>query len=528
MICFLNLKLCALIVLSTSIYACSTRSQDTDLAIELADWSALLPVHSAGVNTPESSAISEHSYEPDEVARIEHLVTLDAVQAPLEPLLFALARDAGLELQLHEPLPETVTLRANERPLESVLQRLAAQAAIHWQQVGNVLNVWGNSPYTQSYAVDYLNVDRTTVSSVGLATQVGTINADASSSAGGIANNSQTLIENRMAHNFWKSLAGDLAVLLARDSAQAQNAFTINRDAGLLTLRAGVQDHQMIATYLREINASAQRQVLIEATVVEVALSDRFEAGIDWQILADNQDGVSAAQVFSGAPVVNAESVERLGVPNGLFSLVQASKIGSITATLSLLEQFGDVRILSRPRIIALNNQSSVLKVVNNRVYFTVNVERQSSENRDEVVTETEIHTVPVGLVMNVTPYINRSGDVMLNVRPTLSRILGFVDDPNPELAAANVRNGVPEIQVREMESMLRVRSGEMAIIGGLMQDTVEDTNRRLPWLGQLPGIRYLFSQQQRQRRQTELLIVLRPTVMPPPTNRKSLALLSH
>ena len=248
--------------------------------------------------------------------------------------------------------------------------------------------------------------------------------------------------------------------------------------------------------------------------MVEVALSDSFEAGVDWQVLANGVNGVNAVQALVGAPLVGADTVQRVVAPSGLFSLVQEGSQGSIGATLSLLEQFGDVRILSRPRIIALNNQSSVLKVVDNRVYFTVNIQRRQTETRDEVVTETEIHTVPVGLVMNVTPQISHSGAVMLNVRPTLSRILGFVNDPNPELALANVKNGVPEIQVREMESMLQVHSGQLAIIGGLMQETTQDNDARLPGMGQLPVIGHLFSRTARSRRQTELVIVLRPTII--------------
>ena len=116
---------------------------------------------------------------------------------------------------------------------------------------------------------------------------------------------------------------------------------------------------------------------------------------------------------------------------------------------------------------------------------------------------------------MNVTPHIDKGGEVMLNVRPTLSRILGFVDDPNPELVSADVRNSVPEIQVREMESMLRVQSGQVAIIGGLMQETQDDSDRALPGLSRIPLIGALFRQQRKTREQSELLIVLKPTVLP-------------
>ncbi len=442
------------------------------------------------------------------------LLNVDAVNAPLDALLHALASEAGLELQSQGRLKGRVTLKLEQRTLPVLLEALAQQADFVWTLDEQRLEIRHGQPYAFSYPVDYLNMDRRTESSVGLATQVGTINAS-DANAHSIANSSQTRLENSSEHRFWESLQNDVDKLVTQTQEVLLPAqYTINREAGLLNLYAVPRIHRSMQRYLEQLHDSAGRQVLIEATVVEVALSDSFEAGVDWQLLASSVNGVSAVQALTGVPMVSAESLGRVVAPAGMISLVQQGSYGDVGATLSLLEQFGDVRILSRPRIIALNNQSSVLKVVDNRVYFTVNIERRQSETRDEIVTETEIHTVPVGLVMNVTPQISGSGAVMLNVRPTLSRILGFVNDPNPELAQANVRNGVPEIQVREMESMLQVQSGSMAIIGGLMQETSESNDSRLPALGRVPLVRHLFSQRSRNRRQTELLIVLRPTVI--------------
>ncbi len=442
--------------------------------------------------------------------------SLEAVDAPIEAILFSLARDASVQLKIHGSIDGLVSLYSRAQPLEDIVASLAEQAQFSWQLQADLLSIWGGSRYSYSYPIDYLNISRRTQSSVGLATQVGTINA--STENGSVANSSQTRVENTSEHHFWESLRTDIDNMMGH-SELAQTGdigqFSINKEAGLLTLYAMPNVHKNIQRYLELLNDSSQRQVLIEATVVEVALSDSFNAGVDWQLLAKGISGFSAAQVLVGAPIVDAQSIERIGAPSGLISFVHEGGDGDVGATLSLLEQFGDVRILSRPRIIALNNQSSVLKVVDNRVYFTVNVQRRQREGEeDEVITETEIHTVPVGLVMNVTPQITDYGRVMLNVRPTLSRILGFVNDPNPELALANVTNGVPEIQVREMESMLQVQSGEVAIIGGLMQETQADDDARLPGLGTLPGIGRLFSRKSRTRRQTELLIVLRPTVI--------------
>ena len=483
---------------------------DHSLLNEITDWQTLQSelLSKAKANAPVR----------DQIAKVKlpekRGITVQLVAAPVEQVLYTLANDAQLQLQLNQPLSGNVTLISDNQPIESLLKKVALQVPMFWQINNGVLQLWGDKPFTSSYAVDYLNMDRSTRSRVGLATQVGTINAG-SNGDGGVSNSSQTSLENSADHHFWASLATDLEGLVGTTGQQNGASFTLNRDAGMVTLSGPAPLHSRLQTYLDKLNSQAQRQVLIEATVVEVALSNEFQAGVDWQLLSDKATGANAAQVLSGSLQLNADTIDRVVAPNGLLSLVQKTKLGTLSGTLNLLEQFGDVRILSKPRIIALNNQTSVLKVVDNRVYFTVNVERQRSENTDEIITETQIHTVPVGLVMNVTPYIDEADVVMLNVRPTLSRIIGFVDDPNPELALASVRNSVPEIQVREMESMLKVKSGEMAIIGGLMQDIKDGSDRALPGIARLPVIGALFRQHRKTRQQSELLIVLKPTVLP-------------
>ena len=493
-------------------------ASDTDTLLQSYQYAE----HDSSVELNGAGALSENplpgianSFSPDERVLPEPRYSLEVFDTPLHALLFSLAADAGVQLKVYGTLNARVTINAIDQILSDIMSTVAEQSDISWQLRDRVLTVWSGEAYSYSYPVNYLNIHRRTQSSVGLATQVGTINASIDSGAS-IANSSQTRVENISEHGFWGALDDDLQSIVNQSdtSAAGDPDFSINKEAGLLILYATPAIHRDVQQYLDLLQASSQRQVLIEATVVEVALSDSFDAGVDWQLLANGISGVSAAQVLVGASAVADDTLNRLAAPSGLVSLVQQSSNGDLRATLSFLEQFGDVRILSRPRIIALNNQSSVLKVVDNRVYFTVNVQHRQTEEINELVTETEIHTVPVGLVMNVTPQISQQGTVMLNVRPTLSRILGFVNDPNPELALANVQNGVPEIQVREMESMLQVRSGDVAILGGLMQETQADNNVRLPGLGALPGIGRLFSRQSRERRQTELLIVLRPTVL--------------
>jgi general secretion pathway protein D len=168
---------------------------------------------------------------------------------------------------------------------------------------------------------------------------------------------------------------------------------------------------------------------------------------------------------------------------------------------------------------MALNNQAALLKVVDNIVYFKVTVTPGTLATATTpgtlAVYSTSVEKVPVGVVLSVTPQINANGNVSLNVRPTISRIIRFVNDPNPDLKTAGVTNPVPEVQVREIESLLQVSSGQTVVLGGLMQDKVANNNNSVPGISDLPIVGKLFKAKDDIRTKTELVIFLRPTVIP-------------
>ena len=171
---------------------------------------------------------------------------------------------------------------------------------------------------------------------------------------------------------------------------------------------------------------------------------------------------------------------------------------------------------------MALNNQTAILKVVNNLVYFSVQSQQGTLSSTGSVLQPatftTTAHTVPVGIVMTVLPQINDNGMVSLTVRPTISRRVGDAIDPNPDLSKAGVTNSIPIIQVREMESLLQVRSGQTVILGGLIQDDSNNARDGLPVLSRPDGFGALFGQQERISSQTELVIFLRPVVVSDPS----------
>jgi general secretion pathway protein D len=194
----------------------------------------------------------------------------------------------------------------------------------------------------------------------------------------------------------------------------------------------------------------------------------------------------------------------------------------AIAATIRMLSEFGELRVLSSPKIMALNNQAAMLRVVDNRVYFTIDAEpgiaATASTPGTPATYTSEVHTVPVGFVMSVTPQISDSDQVTLNVRPTISRIVRFVNDPSPILAEAGVVNSIPEIQIREIESILKVYSGQVAVLGGLMQDTLDNNTAGLPIASRVPGIRNLFSYRNDTATKTELIVFIRPVVVRQPS----------
>ena len=453
--------------------------------------------------------------EPAPVER--ELYTVIADRVPVKEILTSIARDASTQVSFVGDVAGYVSLSITNQPLEFILQQISLQAQVRVEMQGGRILLIEDKPYIRTYEIDYLNVQRIADSRVDLATQIGSIRTTLDEAGGAQAGNngSQLTVENKTVNALWESvvhsISGILGEQVAADNSGSENVF-VSQESGIVSVRARKAEHSAIQMLLEKITESAQRQVLIEATVVEVALNDRYESGVDWRVLAgDGNETFQFSQILAGLPEAATTPVTALFTYNNTDSI-----LGNLSATLKLLQQFGEVQVLSRPTIIALNNQPAVLKVVDNRVYFTFEVERLERDNGDErTVVESTVHSVPIGLVMNVTPFITRDQEVILNVRPTISRILNFAEDPSLALAGqTEVRNLIPEIQIREMESLLRVQSGNVAIIGGLMQNKVDNRTAGVPGLQQLPVLGRLFTHEIRDIEKTELLVFLKPTVI--------------
>lgn len=478
----------------------------------------------------------------------------------VQDLLFALARDAKLNVDIHPGVTGSVTINAIDQTLPQMLSRIARQVDMRYEIDGQTLTVMRDTPYLRIYRVDYINMIRDSKSESNLTTQVsGTVTGGAGTGGGGISatgNTSTSIVKSTTASKFWDSLVGNIRDLLRetdkiipaagtapppppaqpggvaaavqpiQPASEFREAASViaNFETGVLSIRATSRQHEKVQEFLDYVRASAKRQVLVEATVVEVQLNNAFQRGIDWQRLIQGNAGLGFAQSpRSAQPSVNVGSF--------IISFATGGRL-DITGTLKLLESFGDVRVLSSPKLSVLNNQTATLKVVDNLVYFTVTANTVAAANSPSVTTfNTTVNSVPVGFMMSLTPQIGENDSVLINVRPTISRRLGDVNDPNPALAnpcgtnivttgttftcgIPPIASPIPVIQTREMESLMRLQSGQTAVLGGLMQDAVTNVQEAIPGASQVPGVGSLLSQRTAINTKTELVIFLRSTVV--------------
>jgi len=433
--------------------------------------------------------------------------TVVVTKIPVDELLFALARDARLNLDIDPSIDGRVSINAVDQTLPQILKRISRQVSLRYHLDGPNFIVERDTPFTRIYIIDYLNMSRVSFSTVEVATEIASTGTSSSGSGGG--SNSSTTVTNESENNFWDTLEENLEQLAS--SEEYPGSVISNRETGTISVRATSAAHEDIQQFVDQVLNSARRQVLIEATVVEVRLNDDFQAGVDWSRIATG-DGWSLTQSLLSTTTLGTSPFV-----SATFADTNADR--TVTAAIQALDSFGNVSVMSSPKIMALNNQTSILKVVDNTVYFSVETDQNISEGGSVNTTfDVTIHTVPVGFVMNVTPFITENDEVILNIRPTISRIIRFVPTPirlDPDTGLPlSTPNQIPEISVREMESVLRVADGHTAVIGGLMQDTALQLSQGLPGLHDARGIGLLFGVKTKELSKTELVIFLRPRII--------------
>jgi len=302
-------------------------------------------------------------------------------------------------------------------------------------------------------------------------------------------------------------------------TAGAANAnYSINPQAGLITVFANQRQHKAIDRYLRSVRTSVLQQVLIEAKILEITLNDQYRSGVNWQAFLGPNNDVEITTNFSRNVVPPDFANPTLGVG-------WTNSDGDLSIAATLVKQFGSVRTLSSPRLTVTNNQSAMLKVAQNQIFFDIDIESERDDVTGDRTTtvDSEIRSVPVGLIINVQPAVDPTTKrISMSIRPSITRVTGTVPDPAvafvvAELqgeAAANITSLIPIVEVREMDSLITMDSGQTVVMGGLMQEQSENVREGLPGAMDIPVLGQSVSQNIRASKVTELVIFIRATVV--------------
>jgi MSHA biogenesis protein MshL len=329
---------------------------------------------------------------------------------------------------------------------------------------------------------------------------------------------------------FWAELQDSVQAIVGQAEGRS---VVVNPQSGVVVVRALPNELREVEAYLQATQLVVQRQVILEAKILEVQLNEGFQAGINWgALLSPGNNTITAANVGGGSVLVNESGLSGIAGQTGnldpgnlspisgalseafggVFTL--AFDLGDFTAFIELLKTQGNVQVLSSPRVATMNNQKAIIKVGTDEFFVTDVTNTVSTTGLGGTNVFPSIGLTPFfsGIALDVTPQISEGGDVTLHVHPSISEVV----DQQKTVTIGNTTQQLPLAlsTVRESDSIVRARSGQVVVIGGLMQDLTDDRDASAPVLGDIPVLGNLFKHKKQRSVKSELVILLKPVVV--------------
>lgn len=439
-------------------------------------------------------------------------VSVSARNTPLREVLFTIAETANLNLvmdrEIDTELPVTVNLK--DMSIGDVLTTVLDSADYFYSVKGNILTV--RATETRVFELGHPNVIQEYKIKTG-----GDILSGTSSSTSGAAESAvsgdvsiQSSSDTTSFH-FWDAVEKSIDTLLRQPSVvqgkRITPVFTINRMTGTIIVTATKSDLQKVDTYITNLKMVLNRQVLIEARIVEVQLSDSLEYGIDWNAVV-KWFGIDSTTIGTAGFTNVIESTS----PYFQVNIIENNKF---TALLKALQEQGDVRTLSNPRVNIMNGQTALLSVGRNTSFIS-RVETVTTSSEGSVPTTTftvETNSVLSGIIFGLVPHINSEGEITLTITPIVSNLVEL-DEQSIGTSGNSVDIKLPTVDLREMTTTVKVLDGQMVIIGGLIDRKEKISENKVPILGSIPILGMAFKSVSKSDEKTELVIMLIPRIV--------------
>jgi MSHA biogenesis protein MshL len=472
----------------------------------------------------------------DDASLLEPHFDLTANKTPARQVFMSLVQDTPYSMVVHPDVSGTISLHLKDVTVPEAVETLRQVYGYDYRREGKRFFIKSQGLETRMFPVNYLNLERkgiskTQVSSGGLTdSKSDSSNSSSSSSSGSNAATQTPSIEVQTLSdsNFWKELATSLETIIGKEDGRR---VVVQPQAGLVIVRAMPDELDMVQRFLGITQATVNRQVSLEAKIIEVDLNNGFQTGINWAGLGSVgntnylmsqtgggtllNSGVSDAagssgnlQPDNGYTPVPAGKVSAFG---GIFSL--AIRSPNFAAFLELLQTQGSVHVLSSPRVSTVNNQKAVIKVGGDEFFVTgiTNTATTSGATTTQAPT-VELTPFFSGIALDVTPQIDADNHVTLHIHPTVSEVTQR--DKNFVVSGESFSLPLAISTIQESDNVVRANTGQIIVIGGLMKEATTEDSASVPLLGDVPVIGNLFKHQRLTRIKKELVILLKPTVM--------------
>lgn len=443
---------------------------------------------------------------------------------PLRDAFFELARQAKINIILHGAFPKanSIFYTANNQALADVLDTLCTSGGLRYYFEHDTIHICQDVPYFKTHNIQFLLGSRKTQTQVSIKTDI--LAEGLNSHSKGNENGASISLNSSHSVDFWEELEKNIALMLSKklSSKSESSTYSLNKYGGILSVYGTEKQHLMIAKYLTQLQRLVTTQILIEAKIIEIDLHDDYKGGVNWSAFSVKAPYVVNPLAQVGQTILENTVSKKTPITfssnNGEYSFRMENTHLNVLA--EFMANFGTVRTLANPRLAVINNQSAVLKVAHNEVFFELQLQDNQNISGSTTIlnqkAQSRIQTVPIGLILYVHPSVNfETGEILVSLHPTISRIIGVKSDPATSLNSSNsVISEVPIVQIREMDSVIVARENQIIVTGGLMEERSENNTKEVPGLSDIPLLGHLFQTKNNKRNMTELVILLKLSVI--------------